>query len=149
MNNQKYFLVLMSFLYALCLVSAQNSGSSPISFPSNKQGGSTGTPQPSAHGGENQIKAPPNPAEVMLPSHNKVMDQSVVNTTPQPTHPKTDSLPKTSAAIASNTPKPSGATTGNTTTSSSNCHVINGIGLHLVFASGLIGIFAWLSGHSY
>ncbi|CAG8820828.1 16883_t:CDS:1, partial [Gigaspora margarita] len=128
----------------------QNSGSFPIPFPSNRLGGlSKSTPQPSVHGGENQIKAPPNPAEAMLPSHNKVTDQSAVTTTPQPTHPKTDSLPKTSTAVASNTPKPSGVTAGNTTTSSSNCHVINGIGLHLVFASGMIGIFVWLGGHSF
>ncbi|CAG8719742.1 11602_t:CDS:1, partial [Cetraspora pellucida] len=111
-----------------------NAGSFPHSFPSKKLGGaSKNAPQPSTPGGENNMKAPPNPAEAMLP-HSQATNQPTVDTTSQHTQPKTASPPKTSVATTSSAPKPSGSAT----TSSSNSHVINGIGLYLMFASGVI-----------
>ncbi|CAG8716305.1 11418_t:CDS:1, partial [Racocetra fulgida] len=84
-------------------------GSFPHSFPSNKLGGaSKNAPQLSTPGGENQMKAPPNPAEAMLP-HNKATNQQATNTntTSEPTQPTTASPQKTSVSTTSNAPKPS------------------------------------------
>ncbi|CAG8747791.1 4777_t:CDS:2 [Dentiscutata erythropus] len=48
----------------------------------------------------------------MLPSHNKVTEQPAEHIISQPINPHKISPPKTSVAVTSNTPKPSGATAG-------------------------------------